>query len=73
MVMISGFSEPWCEYDSDFRIMPPEGVCKGCFNDTSVKFDRGWDWCPKKKDYECTREITAETVIETINKLIGGK
>jgi autotransporter strand-loop-strand O-heptosyltransferase len=73
VVMISGFSEPWCEYDSDFRIMPPEGICKGCFNDTSVKFDRGWTWCPQNKDYACTKEITAEKVIETINKLIGGK
>jgi autotransporter strand-loop-strand O-heptosyltransferase len=73
VVMISGFSESWCEYDNDYRIMPPEGICRGCFNDTSVKFDRGWDWCPQNKDYECTKEITAEKVIETINKLIGGK
>lgn len=51
-----------------FRIIN-ENVCHGCFNDTSVKFDRGWDWCPHNKNYECTREITPAMVIEQIDKI----
>ena len=70
VVMISGFSEPWCEFNNLWRVMPPVGVCKGCFNDPTVTFDRGWDWCGRKKNYECTREITAEYVIERIEDLI---
>jgi hypothetical protein len=67
--MISGFSEPWCEYINPFRIYSPNG-CGGCFNDTSVKFDRGWDWCGRKKDFICTKEITPEMVIEKIEDVI---
>jgi autotransporter strand-loop-strand O-heptosyltransferase len=69
VVMISGFSEPWCEYINPFRIYSPNG-CGGCFNDTSVKFDRGWEWCGRKKDFICTKEITPEMVIEKIEDVI---
>lgn len=72
-VMVSGFSEPWCEYDNEYRVTAPEGVCQGCFNDTSVKFDRGWDWCGHKKDYCCTKAITPEMVINKVNEIIGGR
>jgi autotransporter strand-loop-strand O-heptosyltransferase len=69
VVMISGFSEKWCEFDNPYRIGSPNG-CKPCFNDTSVKFDRGWDFCGHKNDYACTKAITPEIVIEQIEKLI---
>jgi autotransporter strand-loop-strand O-heptosyltransferase len=69
VVMISGFSEAWCEFDNPYRISSPSG-CKPCFNDTSVKFDRGWDFCPHKKDFTCTKEISPEMVIEQIENLI---
>ena len=69
VVMISGFSEPWCEFNNRFRVYTPDG-CGGCFNDTTVKFDRGWDWCGRKKDFICTKEISPAMVIEKIEDLI---
>lgn len=70
VVMISGFSEPWAEFANPYRIIR-KNVCHGCFNNTDFKFDRGWEWCPAKKNYECTRKITPEMVINTIDNLRG--
>jgi len=75
VVMISGFSEPYCEFKEDnIRIHNPN-VCHGCFN--HYKFDRGdWNWCPvfknTSKQFECTRNITPKMVATEIvkNKLV---
>jgi autotransporter strand-loop-strand O-heptosyltransferase len=72
-VLISGFSYDWTEMSDCIRISPPVGVCGGCFN--RVKLDAGdWNWCPDYKgtdrQYECTKSITAEMVIEKINKYL---
>lgn len=65
VVMISGFSEPWTEFDC-VHIGPPEGKCRGCFNRCEKK---EWDGqCPEKKDYECTRSITPEMVQQAISE-----
>ena len=75
VVMISGFSDPICEFkENNIRIINTD-VCNGCFN--KYKFDRGdWNWCPVHKDtirqFECTKNITPEMVINEIknNKLV---
>lgn len=75
VVMISGFSDPKCEFSNlNYRVINRD-VCHGCFNDPSHKFDRGdWDWCPRLKDterrFECTTSITPEVVIASITNLI---
>jgi len=75
VVMISGFSDPNCEFKTkNYRVIEKE-VCHGCFNDTSLKFDKGdWNWCPRLKDtdrmFECTKSITPSMVKEHIQKLI---
>jgi autotransporter strand-loop-strand O-heptosyltransferase len=72
VIMISGFSDPFTEFTSDnYRLTPPPGICHGCFNDSKLTFDRGWDWCPRNKDYECTKLITPEMVKEKINLLMN--
>jgi len=73
VIMISGFSKS-CEFKEGCkRITTPEGFCSGCFNDTSLPFDRGgWDNCPRNKDFECSTSITPEMVIETIDEVIEG-
>jgi autotransporter strand-loop-strand O-heptosyltransferase len=74
VIMISGFSDPVCEFkNKNYRIINKE-VCNGCFNDPSHKFDRGdWNWCPRLKDtdrrFECTTSITPEMVFDTIKLL----
>jgi FkbM family methyltransferase len=75
--MISGFSEPWCEFqENNIRIIN-RNVCHGCFN--RYEFNRGvWDWCPvfnpnmldhcpdNPKLFECTKTITPDDVIDAI-------
>lgn len=74
VVMISGFSAPYCEFQSNNSRIAGEGDCTGCVNDPLVEFNRGdWDWCPHKKDFQCTRLITPDIVInrteEALNEL----
>lgn len=70
VVLISGFSKPWCEFSTPYRIIN-ENVCNGCFNDINETFDRNnWHWCPRKNDFICTKTITSEIVIENIKRLL---
>lgn len=67
-VMITGVSEPWNDFPNPYRVS--SDVCRpGCFNDPSLPINRGWEWCPRNKNYECTRAITEGMVIEAINRL----
>jgi len=71
VVLISGFSKPFAEFNTPYRVIN-ENVCNGCWNNPNVSFDRGdWMWCPEGKNFECTKEITAEMVIEKINTLLS--
>lgn len=71
VVLISGFSKPFCEFnDKTLRIIN-ESVCNGCFNNPNYKFDKGdWWWCPAHKDTDqhfiCTKSITPEYVFQQI-------
>ena len=72
VIMISGFSDSFTEFQSNnYRISAPSGSCHGCFNDSSLPFTRDWDWCPRNKNYECSRNITFEMVKEKIDLLIS--
>lgn len=73
VVMISGFSKPYCEFHEDCIRVINESVCNGCFNDVRFTFDRGdWNWCPVNKNttkmFECTKMITPQMVIDSIEK-----
>lgn len=72
VVLISGFSQPFCEFaDKTLRIINKD-VCHGCFNNPNHKFDKSWWWCPEHKDterhFECTKNITAEDVCQKISE-----
>jgi len=67
-IIIAGFSEKWSEPKVSGRVIN-ENVCHGCYNDIYIPFDKSWLWCPRKKDYECTRAITSEMVISEIEKI----
>ncbi len=72
-VLISGFSEDWAEMQDCVRIGSPKGKCSGCFN--RLKLDAGdWNWCPDHKgtnrQYECTKTITSEMVINELEKFL---
>ena len=70
-ILISGFSYDYTEFETPYRVQN-KNVCTGCWNDNY--FDRGdWMWCPKsekKEIFECTKSITPQMVIETIDRLI---
>ena len=67
-IMITGVSEPWNDFPNPHRVSID--VCRpGCFNNTDFPINRGWEWCPRDRDYQCTREITPEMVIAEIQKI----
>ena len=72
-VMISGFTDPITEMNDCIRISAPKGKCSGCW--TRHRFDPGdWNWCPDHKgtsrQFECSREITADMVIKELEKIL---
>lgn len=74
VIMISGFSEKFAEFYTPHRIID-KNVCNGCWNNKQYRFDPGdWNWCPVNKNtdlqFECTKSITADMVINEINKII---
>jgi autotransporter strand-loop-strand O-heptosyltransferase len=72
LVMISGFSKTFCEFTTGVERIHNTDVCNGCFNDPNITFDPGdWNWCPRKKNFECTKSITPEMVILGIEKILG--
>jgi autotransporter strand-loop-strand O-heptosyltransferase len=71
VIMISGTTERFVEFKNGNARIINEDVCHGCFNDISYTFDRGdWNWCPRYKDFECTRRISPTFVTRTIDKII---
>lgn len=73
VVLISGFSMPWCEFPTPYRVFNPQ-ACHGCWNDVNCKFEHTYFWCPRqagtKRMFECTRLITGRMVISKIKQLI---
>ena len=70
VVLISGFTPEACEFNNSktLRIID-KTVCNGCW--AWDHFNRGdWNWCPKhkgtKNQFECTKVITAQSVIEQV-------
>ena len=73
-LVISGFTEPYTEPESCYNIDAPQGKCRGCFN--SHQLDAGdWNWCPVHKgtnrQFECSKSITSEIVIEKLKKILA--
>jgi autotransporter strand-loop-strand O-heptosyltransferase len=74
VLMITGVSEEWNDFPNPYRIAVNNEVCGvGCFNDPGLPINRGWEWCPRDKDYICTKSITEEMVIAVIDRLRNDK
>lgn len=70
VIMISGFSDPKSEFYTPYRVHN-KNVCNSCWNDVNCTFDRSnWLWCPRDKNFECSREITFDMVKEKIDLCI---
>ena len=75
-ILISGFSD-YCEFKTkNYRVMPKEGSCHGCFNNPSIPFIRDrWNACYNAdvlggKRFECSYNISVGMVIKEIDRLI---
>ena len=69
-IIISGFTSPWFESSQGIERVFNSNVCNSCFNDPNIEFDKGdWNWCPRKKDFECSKKITPDMVIKSINNI----
>ena len=73
IVMISGFSLPNTEFYTPFRVINYQ-CCTGCWDDIRENVDHNdFFWCPRHKgddrQFECTRLITPEQVINVIKKI----
>ena len=39
-------------------------VCRGCWNRTEFPLEKSYDWCPSGLDFQCSRYLMTEMVIE---------
>jgi len=77
-VMVSGFTNPYCEFKEDNIRVINEFVCNSCFNDEIFnleEFKSDWNYCPRNKNtpsqFICSLAITPEFIVnEMINKKI---
>jgi len=66
VVMISGFSAPFVEFQSDNTRIAGVGDCVDCLNDILI-YDRAWDEdCFHNRDFSCTKNITPDAVVERL-------
>jgi len=71
VVMISGFTKPWNEFQSNVERVYNDKVCNGCWNDISVKYDIfNWMSCPRNKAFECSTSIEPRQVIDSVKKFM---
>ena len=75
VVMISGFSLPFTEFYTPYRVINYH-VCTGCWNDSRIDLDlTDLLFCPRhggtERAFECSRYITPEQVCRTIDRLMA--
>jgi len=75
VVMISNFTTPDHEFQSNCTRIINLSVCNGCWNKPEFTFDKGdWDWCPVHKGterhFECHKSITSDMLIKQIQHLL---
>ena len=72
VIMISGFSDIYTEPLNGITRVINKQVCNSCFNRARLD-PADWNWCPDHKDtprmFECSKKITAQDVINNIEKL----
>lgn len=74
VIMISGFTDEYVEFEDNCTRIINKQKCHGCWGwDT---FDKGdWNWCPAwkgtQRQFECSTEIKPQQVIESLNKIVN--
>lgn len=74
VVLISGFSEDYCEFPTPYRVIN-RLTCHGCFNDSQVAFMGDNVICPyhqgTKRELECSRSIHPDMVLTAAFAAMG--
>ena len=75
VLMISGFTHPTNEFTTPWRVHNWH-ACNSCWNDPKLRFDhKDFLWCPRHantpRQFECTRLITTEHVVATLEKMLA--
>jgi len=74
VVMISGFTEPWNEFYTPYRIIN-HNVCHGCWNDIKHFDLDNYCNCPRHQTdhqrFECTASISPARVIDVLKTVIA--
>ena len=73
VILISGFSQPFSEFETKCTRIINTDVCHGCYN--RVKLDpSNWTWCPDHEGtdrmFECTKNISVESVCNAVDNVI---
>lgn len=75
VVMVSGCTDTYNEFQSDCYRVINKNVCNSCLNDSSIDNFTGvtttWTYCPRNKNLECTKNISVDDVKEKINQCIN--
>lgn len=64
--VINGFSYSWFEFSGNAHHIERNDVCRGCFNRLEFTWNKDFDWCPAKLNYECTRFLSPDFVFSEI-------
>lgn len=72
-ILISGFTDDYCEPTNGIIRVINKSVCHGCWH--THNFDAGdWNWCPihkgTDKQFECSKQISSSDVIKEIEKVL---
>lgn len=73
-ILISGFTDDNLEPQENVYRIINKDVCNGCWS--RYNFDPSdWNWCPDHKgtdrQFECSKSITSDDVINNINKILN--
>lgn len=70
-VIIDGITQDFALMQKNIIKIQNKDVCNGCWNDTELVYDnKDVGYCPRKKDFECTKSITFEMVKNKIEKYL---
>lgn len=74
VVLVSGCTDEDNEFATNCYRVINKNVCHGCLNDSSIDnvngIKTGWMYCPRNKNFECTKQISFEDVHDAVNRCI---
>lgn len=75
VVLVSGCTDEDNEFNQDCYRVINKDVCHGCLNDPTIDningIKSGWMYCPRNKNFECTKKISLDDVKAAVNNCIS--